>query len=72
MLVVCSVSSKSRKDNKALALRIKYTGFEMFPCSAYEKNNTKCVVFNKENSNRCSECVLYKAKCNVKGILVGE
>jgi hypothetical protein len=44
----------------------------MFPCSACEKNNTKCVVLDKENSDRCSKYVLRKAKCDVKGILVGE
>jgi hypothetical protein len=44
----------------------------MFLCSAYDKNNTKCAVSDKENSSRCSEYVLRKAKCDVEGILVGE
>jgi hypothetical protein len=65
-------SKKNRLERKALALRIKYTSFEMFPCFAYKKNNTKYVVSNKENSSRCSKCVLCKVKCNVEGILVGE
>jgi hypothetical protein len=52
-------------------LRIVWTSFEMFPCSNCEKNNTKCVS-DKENSSRCSECVLREAKCDVEGILVGE
>jgi hypothetical protein len=44
----------------------------MFLCSRCKKRNLKCVVFNKENSSCCSECVFYKAKCNVKGILVSK
>jgi hypothetical protein len=48
---------KERAKREVLVLRIKRTSFEMFPCSGYEKRNTKCVVSNKENSNRCLECV---------------
>jgi PHD/YefM family antitoxin component YafN of YafNO toxin-antitoxin module len=44
----------------------------MFPCSGYEKRNFKCVVSDKENSGRCSECVLRKAKCDAEGIPVSE
>jgi hypothetical protein len=44
----------------------------MFLCSRYEKRNLKCVVFDKENSSRCSECVLRKAKCDAKGIPVSK
>jgi hypothetical protein len=44
----------------------------MFPCSNCKKNNTKCVVSDKENFSCCLECVLRKVKCNVKGVLVSE
>jgi len=44
----------------------------MFPCSSYERGNKRCLVFDKENSGRCSKCVLQGASCNVKGVLVGE
>jgi hypothetical protein len=63
---------KNRLEREALALRIKHTSFEMFPCSVCEKNNTKCVVSNKENSSRCSKYVLRKVRCSIKGIPVGE
>jgi hypothetical protein len=66
-----SINKKLRK-RKALASRIERTGFEMFPCSSCDKNNTKCVVLDKENSGRYSKCVLRRAKCDVEGILVGE
>jgi hypothetical protein len=72
MLAERSSVTKKFRERKALALRIKCTSFEMFPCSGCEKNNTKYVVSDKENSGRCSECVLCKARCNVKGILVGK
>jgi hypothetical protein len=71
MLAICSLT-KNRLERKALASRILHTSFEMFPCSNCEKNNTKCVVLDKENSSRCSECVLCKVKCNVKGVLVSK
>jgi hypothetical protein len=71
MLAIRS-STKNRLERKALAMRILYTSFEMFLCSNCEKNNTKCVVSNKENSGRCSKCVLCKVKCDVKGVLVNE
>jgi predicted transcriptional regulator with HTH domain len=71
MLAIRS-STKNRLKREALALRILYTSFKMFPCSSYEKNNTKCVVSDKENSSRCSKCVLRKVKCNVEGVLVGK
>ena len=64
--------SKKRKESEALASRIKHTGFEMFPCSEYEKRNLKYVLSNKENSGCYSECVFQKVKCDVEGILVGE
>src|SRR5438552_9128818 len=64
--------SKARKESEALASCIKHTGFEMFPCSGYEKRNLKYVLSNKENSSRCSECVCYKVSYNVEGILVSE
>jgi transcription elongation factor Elf1 len=72
MLVKRSSVNKKLKERKALTLRIKRTGFKMFPCSFCEKSNTKYVVSDKENSSRCLECVLCKAKCNAKGILVSE
>jgi hypothetical protein len=72
MLVERSSVNKKLKERKALALRIKRTGFEMFPCSFCKKSNTKYVVSDKENSSRCSECVLRGAKCDTEGILVGE
>jgi hypothetical protein len=40
----------------------------MFPCSKYKKRNLKYVVSNKENSDCCSEYVLYKVKCDVESI----
>jgi hypothetical protein len=72
MLVKHAQLAKKRKESKALASCIKHTSFEMFLCSKYKKRNLKCVVLNKENSGRYSEYVLYKASCNVEGILVGE
>jgi hypothetical protein len=63
---------KKRKESEALASRIERTGFEMFPCSNCERGNKKCLVSDKENSGRCSECVLRGAKCDVEGIPVGE
>jgi hypothetical protein len=60
------------KEHKALALCIEHTSFKMFPCLSCEKNNTKCVVLDKENSGRCLEYVLREAKCDVEGIPVGE
>jgi hypothetical protein len=72
MLVKRSFVNKKLKERKALALRIKRTGFEMFPCSFCEKGNTKCVVLDKENSSCCSKYVLRKAKCDAKGILVSK
>jgi hypothetical protein len=72
MLVICNTPSKTCRDNEALALCIKLTSFEMFLCLGCEKRNTKCVVSDKENSGRCSKCVLRGASCDVKGILVGE
>jgi hypothetical protein len=72
MLVERSSVNKKLKEREALASRIKRTGFEMFPCSSCKKSNTKCVVSDKENSSRCLECVLCKAKYDAKGILVGE
>jgi hypothetical protein len=72
MLVERSLLSKKFCEREALALRISCSGFEMFPCSACEKNNTKCVVLDKENSSRCSKYVLRKVKCDAKGILVSE
>jgi hypothetical protein len=44
----------------------------MYPCSRCEKRNTKCVVSDKENSSRYSECVLRKASCDAKGIPVSK
>jgi transcription elongation factor Elf1 len=72
MLVERSFVNKKLKEHKALALRIKRTSFEMFLCSFCKKSNTKYVVLDKENSSRCLECVLCKAKCDAKGILVSE
>ena len=72
MLAVHTHSTKKRKESKALVSRIKCTSFEMFPCSRYKRQNTKCVVLDKENSSRCSKCVLCKDRCNVKGIPIGE
>jgi hypothetical protein len=64
--------AQKRKESEALASCIKRTGFEMFLCSGCEKRNLKCIVSDKENSGRCSECVLRKAKCDAKGIPVSE
>jgi hypothetical protein len=64
--------AQNRKERGALASRIDRTGFEMFPCSGCDKRNVKCVVSDKENSGRCSECVLRGVKCDVEGIPVGE
>jgi hypothetical protein len=72
MLAKRSPVSKKFYKREALALRISCSGFEMFSCSAYDKNNTKCIVLDKENSSRCSECVLRKVKCNIEGVPVGE
>jgi hypothetical protein len=72
MPVVCTTLAHKRKESEALASRIERTGFEMFLCSRCEKRNLKCVVFDKENSGRCSECVLRRVKCDVKGIPVSE
>jgi hypothetical protein len=72
MLVAHTQLIKKRKKSEALASYIKHTSFEMFLCSGYEKRNLKCVVLDKENSSCCSECVLYKASYNVKGILVSK
>jgi hypothetical protein len=72
MPVVRTHPAKKRKESEALASCIERTGFEMYPCSECEKRNLKCVVSDKENSNRCSECVLQGASCNVEGIPVSE
>jgi antirestriction protein len=72
MLAKRSLVLKKFRKREALALRISRFGFEMFPCSSCEKNNTKCVVLDKENSSRCSKCVLREVKYNAKGILVSE
>jgi hypothetical protein len=72
MLAKRSLLSKKYQEREALALRVKRTSFEMFPCSSCEKNNTKCIVLDKENSSCCLEYVLRKVKCNAKGILVSE
>jgi antirestriction protein len=72
MLAERSSFTKKFQEREALASRIERTSFEMFPCSCCEKNNTKCVVSDKENSSRCLKCVLREAKYNVKGILVGK
>jgi hypothetical protein len=72
MPVVRTTPAHKRKESEALASRIERTGFEMFPCSGCEKRNLKCVVSDKENSGRCSECVLRGAKCDAEGIPVGE
>src|SRR5438552_11387939 len=60
---------KKRKESEALVLRIEHTGFEMFPCSRYDKRNLKYVVSDKENSGRCSECVCHKVAYNIKNLL---
>jgi hypothetical protein len=72
MPVVRTQLVKKRKESKALASCIKRTGFEMFPCSRYERRNTKYIVSNKENSGRCSECVFRKDRCDVEGVLVSK
>jgi hypothetical protein len=72
MPVVRTHPAKKRKESEALASRIERTGFEMFPCSGCERRNTKCVVSDKENSGRCSECVLRGDRCDVEGIPIGE
>jgi hypothetical protein len=72
MLAVCTQPAKKRKKSKALASWIKYTSFEMFLCSRYEKQSLKYIVLDKENSSRCSKCAFYKVSCNVEGILVGK
>ena len=63
---------KKRKKSKALASRIKRTGFEMFPCSGCEWQNITCIVSDKEKSGCCSDYVRRRVKCNVKGIPVKE
>jgi hypothetical protein len=68
MLVDQTQPARKRKESKALASCIKHTSFEMFLCSEYEKHNFKYVVLDKENSDRCSEYVFYKVKCDVKSI----
>jgi hypothetical protein len=70
--VVCTTLAHKRKESKALASCIKHTSFEMFLCSRCKKRNFKYIVSNKENSGCCSEYVLCKVSCNVKGIPVGE
>ena len=72
MLAMRTQLAKKRKESEALASRIKRTGFEMFSCSRYEQQNISCIVFNKEKSGRCSDCVRRRVKCNVKGIPVKE
>jgi hypothetical protein len=72
MLAERSLLLKKFYKREALALRISRFSFEMFPCLGCKKNNTKCVVLDKENSSCCSECVLRKVKCNAEGILVSE
>jgi hypothetical protein len=72
MLVVCTTLAHKRKESKALTSCIKRTSFEMFLCSRCEKYRSKCVVSNKENSGRCSECVCLGQSCDVKGVLVSE
>ena len=72
MPVVCTQRLKSRKESEALASCIKRTSFEMYLCFRCKKRNAKCVVFNKENSSRCSKCVLRKASCDAKGIPVSK
>jgi hypothetical protein len=72
MLAKRSLLLKKFCEHEALALHISYFGFEMFLCLSYNKNNTKCVVLDKENSAYCLECVLRGAKCNIEGILVSE
>jgi hypothetical protein len=72
MLAVHAQPAKKRKESEALASCIKCTSFEMFLCSGCEKRNLKYVVLDKENSGRCSECVLWGASCDVKGIPVKE
>jgi hypothetical protein len=66
MLVNHNRPSKKRKESKALVSCIKRTGFEMFLCSGCEKRNLKCIVLDKENSNRCSKCVCQGVSYNVK------
>ena len=72
MLAVRTQPAKKRKESEALASRIKRTSFEMFLCSSYERRNKRCLVSDKENSGRCSECVLRGASCDVEGVLVSE
>jgi hypothetical protein len=74
MPVVHSDKAKERKlrEQSALSAHILVTGFEMFPCSNCERWRTKCVLSDKENSQRCSECVLRGKKCDVEGIPVGD
>jgi hypothetical protein len=72
MPVVRTHPAKKRKESEALASRIERTGFEMFPCSNCERGNKRCLVSDKENSGRCSECVLRGASCDVEGVPVGE
>jgi hypothetical protein len=72
MLAKRSSVSKKFCKREALALRISCFSFEMFLCSVCDKNNTKCVVSNKENSSRCSEYVFREVKCDAKGILVSD
>jgi hypothetical protein len=72
MLVVCTHPAKKRKESEVLTSCIERTSFEIFLCSEYEKQNTKYVVSNKENSSRCSEYVFCRASCDVEGILVRE
>jgi hypothetical protein len=72
MPVVRTTPAHKRKESEALASQIERTGFEMFLCSGYKKRKSKCVVSDKENSGRCSECVCLRRSCNVKGVPVDE
>ena len=72
MLDVRTQPAKKRKESEALASCIKRTSFEMFLCSGCEQQNITCIVSDKEKSGRCSDCVCYRVKCNVKGIPVKE
>jgi len=64
--------TKKHKKSKALVSYIKHTSFKMFLCFRYKKQNTKYIVFNKENFSCCFKYVFYKDCCNIKDILISK
>ena len=59
-----SESARKKREHLLLAREIENKGFEIDPCSYYKKEEQKYIIL-EERSDRCSECVRLKRKCNV-------